>query len=105
MPSIETNPRERSICAARHKTVRAESCGNLLSSRKPQACAKKLLAFRFCANRCAVQIPLGLYQRALKTAGLQEARRGAKRQKGALSATGQLRVAELIKLFSVEEEA
>jgi len=200
LPSIETNPRERSICAARHKTVRAESCGNLLSSRKPQACAKKLLAFRFCANRCAVQIPLGLYQRALKTAGLaccapallpvedrpeavsafvnetglscmlltldhsqsagltltvastvvlldpvldtaiedqaiarvhrigqsvpvqairlcqgdtvdetivalQEARRGAKRQKGALSATGQLRVAELVKLFAVEEEA
>ena len=51
MPSIETNPRERSICAARHKTVRAESCGNLLSSRKPQACAKKRIAFRFCANR------------------------------------------------------
>ena len=47
MPSIETNPRERSICAARHKTVRAESCGNLLSSRKPQACAKKRIAFRF----------------------------------------------------------
>ena len=36
---------------------------------------------------------------------LQEARRGAKRQKGALSATGQLRVAELVKLFAVEEEA
>ena len=36
---------------------------------------------------------------------LQAARRGAKRQKGALSATGQLRVAELVKLFSVEEEA
>jgi len=26
-------------------------------------------------------------------------------QKGALSATGQLRVAELVKLFAVEEEA
>jgi SNF2 family DNA or RNA helicase len=36
---------------------------------------------------------------------LQAARRGAKRQKGALSATGQLRVAELVKLFAVEEEA
>ena len=35
---------------------------------------------------------------------LQAARRGAKRQKGALSATGQVRVAELVKLFSVEEE-
>ena len=35
---------------------------------------------------------------------LQAARRGAKRQKGALSATGQDRVAELVKLFSVEEE-
>ena len=32
-------------------------------------------------------------------------RRGAKRQTGALSATGQLRVAELVKLFAVEEEA
>ena len=36
---------------------------------------------------------------------LQSARRGAKRQKGALSATGQIRVAELVKLFAVEEEA
>ena len=36
---------------------------------------------------------------------LQAARRGAKRQKGALSATGQIRVAELVKLFAVEEEA
>ena len=36
---------------------------------------------------------------------LQSARRGAKRQKGALSATGQVRVAELVKLFAVEEEA
>ena len=35
----------------------------------------------------------------------QSARRGAKRQKGALSATGQVRVTELIKLFAVEEEA
>ena len=36
---------------------------------------------------------------------LQAARRGAKRQKGALSTTGQIRVAELVKLFAVEEEA
>ena len=35
---------------------------------------------------------------------LQSARRGGKRQKGALSATGQVRIQELVKLFSVEEE-
>ena len=31
--------------------MRAESCGNAPSSRKPQTRAKKRLAFRFCANR------------------------------------------------------
>lgn len=35
---------------------------------------------------------------------LQSARRGGKRQKGALSATGQVRIQELAKLFSVKEE-
>ena len=38
--------------------MRAESCGNAPSSRKPQTRAKKRLAFRFCANRCAVQTTL-----------------------------------------------